>query len=147
MSDSPATAPARDDDIKSGSRSHAAQQRHDRVSNTAAIDALRVADGTLVTVATLDLKSLQGRQSKVVSVRIKTADGRSLSVRLGPVNVRHFAVALARGIDALGEFDGVFAPRSVRPKTTTREWRETSLNAPSTEDDQQSTAPRPPRSM
>lgn len=117
-----------DDNIKNGSRSRAAEQRHDRVSNVAAIDALRVADGTLVTVATLDLKGLQGRQSKVVSVRIKTADGRSLSVRLGPVNVRHFAVALARGVEALGEFDGVFVPRSVRPKATAREQAETAAH-------------------
>lgn len=99
-----------------------AHERHDRIPNAVAIDALRVSDGTLVTVATLDLPGpMRGRGTKVVSVRIKAEDGRSLSVRLGPVNARHFAVALARGIEALGDFEGEFVPRPVRPKSADRE--------------------------
>jgi hypothetical protein len=87
---------------------NAACERADGPLNVEVIDAL-AAGGTLVTVAKLQMReSLRG----LLSLRIKTADGRSLSVRLGPVNARHLAVALARGIEALGPFDGEFFPRT-----------------------------------
>lgn len=76
------------------------------------IGGVKVGDGTNVTIALLTMRT---SGDTLVNVRIKAADGRSLSVRLGATNARHFAVALAR---AIGELD---VPEAFEERDRSRE--------------------------